>query len=163
MLEHSRQADITPTSKTDLGWRGTMRPPKALCWLVLITMAPQLTGCYTATSVSPQSLWRWPATADQSRVHRVTTRDRSPVELRGVWRDSVMVNGTFAQGSAPLQIPLEEVTKIEALRFSGTKTTLLVLGVVGVLAGVLAFNTAHNFRHSRPFLGYSASSPGGVE
>jgi hypothetical protein len=150
ILEHSRQADITPTSKTDLGWRGTMRPPKALCWLVLITMAPQLTGCYTATTVSPQSLRGYPDTADQSRVLKVTIRGGASVNLRGVWADSVTVYGTPANVDqnelAGLQIPLEDVTKIEALRFSIGKTALLVVGVAVTLVGSVLAIAMRDFK-----------------
>ncbi|MGW8321565.1 MAG: hypothetical protein ACWGSD_08440 [Thermodesulfobacteriota bacterium] len=115
-----------------------MRPPKILSWIVLVTMAPQLTGCSTTTTLTPQSLRGYPATADQSRVLMVTTRDRSYVKLRGVWVDSVTVYGTSANAAqvdaVPVEIPLEEVTRIEESRFNIGKTALLLLAFAGAMA-----------------------------
>jgi len=76
--------------------------------------------------------------ADHGKV-RVTLADSSSVGMFSPHlEDGSLVGNSIANRSRSITVPLDEIAHIEAQRTDGTKTTLLVVGIVGVLVIVSA-------------------------
>ena len=87
-------------------------------------------------------------TIDDHGKVRVTLTDSSTVGMFSPHlEDGSLVGNSIANRSQSVTVPLDEIAHIAAHRTDGTKTALLVVGIVGVLviAGAIAYSQADLF------------------
>lgn len=109
--------------------------------LALAGLLLWMTGCTYYTQIGIGEV------ADHGKV-RVTLADSSSVGMFSPHlEDGSLVGNSIANRSRSITVPLDEIAHIEAQRTDGTKTALLVVGIVGVLviAGAIAYSQADLF------------------
>lgn len=131
-----------------------MHPPKKLCWIVLVAMCPQFTGCV--------GVRRYGRDLNETQAARLDGKDCRVLTASGeelvVEKASISDGHLFGHlrardqieafdlerkwGSMDITIPLEEVREIEFREVHKGRTGLLVVGFTAlglvVLAGMAA-------------------------
>ena len=128
-----------------------MRPPRKLCLAVLVTLLPQLAGCYSYRPYEGGVQRLRTRTTEESKL-RITTVYGTHVRTRSVEIDT---DNLFGQALTPadvrafgavrnvddpyfVSIPLEEIQSVERRHFDLTRSTLGAIAVGALTYGLFA-------------------------
>ena len=109
-----------------------MRPPKALSVLALTVLLFQTTGCGSWAPVQSELPTRpVPSGSDQAVQIRVETTYGARLHLNRGWMSSDSVGGvSVTSRRVSRSFPLTQVRTVEVSELQGTRTGLLVVGLV---------------------------------
>ena len=126
-----------------------MKPPKTFCWIVLVAMCPQFTGCMAVRrygrDLSDQQAARLDGKDTRVRMEsgEEFTLEKASIsdgQLRGHLgaRDQIEAFDLEREwGSMDITLPIEEVWEIKVREVHKWRTGLLVVGITVVALGAL--------------------------
>lgn len=121
-------------------WSASCRGTRLLMLLILTCGS---LGCFTWVTVG-EILPNNPEEADPDLMVRVTTKEQRAIDLRKPWVGGGVIGGESVPSALEgppyaIEVPIEDVDRVEERVFDGGKTIRLITPVLAILVWALEF------------------------